>query len=57
MQQSRDSDSKAALYREFWELALERMRSEHPTWTRRATSSGSWIDASLGIPGVVVSTG
>lgn len=51
-----DSDSKAALYREFWELALERMRSEHPTWTRGTTSSGSWIDASLGIPGVVVST-
>lgn len=53
---SKDADGKAALYREFWELALERMRKEHPNWTRGTTSNASWIDASIGVPGVVIST-
>ena len=47
---------KAAYYREFWELALAEIRERHPTWTRGTTSSGAWIDISVGTPGVVVST-
>ncbi|WP_346006808.1 DUF4268 domain-containing protein [Janibacter terrae] len=48
--------ARANLYREFWELTLERMRAEHPTWTRGTTSNASWIDASVGTSGVVVSS-
>lgn len=48
--------SKSTLYREFWELALAEIREQHPTWTRGTTSSGAWIDISVGTPGVVVST-
>lgn len=47
---------KSALYREFWESALAEVRAQHPTWTRGTSSAGSWIDMSVGIPGVVVAT-
>ena len=47
---------KSALYREFWESALSEIRAQHPTWTRGTSSAGSWIDMSVGIPGVVVAT-
>lgn len=26
--------SKALIYREFWETVLDRIRAEHPSWTR-----------------------
>lgn len=52
----RSSSDKAALYREFWEIALNRMKAEHPSWTRGTTSRGPWIDASLGIPGAAITT-
>ena len=47
---------KSALYRDFWESALAEVRAQHPTWTRGTSSAGSWIDMSVGIPGVVVAT-
>lgn len=53
---ARTAGSKPTLYREFWELALGQMRAEHPGWTRATTSSASWIDTSLGVPGIVVAT-
>lgn len=54
---SRTSEGpKTALQREFWELALARIRTAHPTWTRGTTSGGPWIDLSIGVADVVVST-
>ncbi|WP_202865216.1 DUF4268 domain-containing protein [Janibacter hoylei] len=50
------TSGRPAVYREFWSLALERMRDDHPTWTRGTTSTGPWIDASVGSSGVTVST-
>lgn len=46
---------KELLQREFWEFALERIRAKHPQWTSAKTASGSWVDTSVGCPGVVVS--
>ncbi|WP_068318903.1 DUF4268 domain-containing protein [Janibacter anophelis] len=54
--EARDASARAALYREFWGQTFERMRAQHPEWTRATTSSASWIDVSLGVPGVVVAT-
>jgi len=47
--------AKAAVYREFWELVLERIRDKHPDWTRARTAAGNWCDTPTGISGVVIS--
>jgi hypothetical protein len=39
------ASGKAALYLEFWERFLERVRAEHPDWTnRRGAGSRSWFE-------------
>jgi hypothetical protein len=50
-----ETSGKAAIYSEFWELVLERIRSQHPTWTRARRSTQSWVNTSIGARGVVLS--
>lgn len=52
-----EASGKAAAYAEFWELVLERIRSQHPTWTRARRSTQSWVNTSIGARGVVLSMG
>lgn len=40
--------------RDFWERTLQRIRTEHPNWTRARTSSGPWVNISLGVAEVVM---
>ncbi|GAB3263697.1 hypothetical protein GCM10027448_38980 [Nocardioides dilutus] len=47
--------TRTATYRRFWELLLDRIRSEHPSWTRGRTSDQSWVNTISGIPGAVLS--
>lgn len=42
-------------YREFWEATLERIRAEHPEWTRARTNGASWCNTSLGLGGTMLS--
>jgi Domain of unknown function (DUF4268) len=35
--------SRNELYRQFWAKFLERIRSEHPSWTRATTSAQNWL--------------
>lgn len=46
---------KALIYREFWEFVLDRIRAEHPSWTRALTSNQSFCDTRTGTAGVVIS--
>lgn len=48
-----ETGKKAALYREFWDLVLERIKVQHPTWTRRTTTKQPFCDTTLGVAGVV----
>lgn len=47
--------TRTATYRRFWETLLERVRSEHPSWTRGRTSDQSWVNTMSGIPGAALS--
>ncbi|MFV8170897.1 DUF4268 domain-containing protein [Mycolicibacterium peregrinum] len=45
------------LYSEFWRQFLDRIATEHPSWTRaKASSTSSWYDLSTGISGIVYAT-
>lgn len=46
---------KALIYREFWEFVLDRIRAEHPSWTRAQTSNQGFCDTGTGTAGVVIS--
>lgn len=46
---------RTLLFRQFWESLLERVRAEHPGWTRARTTDQSWCDMSLGVANVYVS--
>jgi Domain of unknown function (DUF4268) len=35
--------SRNELYRQFWAKLLERIRSEHPSWTRATTAAQNWL--------------
>lgn len=52
---SSEVTGKAATYAEFWALVLDRIRSQHPTWTRGRRSTQSWVNTSTGARGVVLS--
>lgn len=47
--------TRTATYRRFWETLLDRIRNEHPTWTRGRTSDQSWVNTISGLPGAVLS--
>lgn len=47
--------SKALIYGDFWTFVLDRIRSEHPSWTRGRTSNQSFCDTGTGTAGVVIS--
>jgi Domain of unknown function (DUF4268) len=48
---------KAALYLEFWERFLERVRAEHPDWTnRRAAGSRSWFETKGPLKGCFINS-
>jgi hypothetical protein len=42
-------------YREFWEAVLDRIRAEHPSWTRARTTGRSWANTVTGSSGAVIS--
>ena len=46
--------AKSLLYREFWETALERIRTQYPTWTRARTAGDSWCNTGIGVSGVAL---
>lgn len=48
--------AREALYREFWEQALERVRAVHPDWTRARTTGQSWCDMPSGVSDVYFET-
>lgn len=50
-----EASAKERLYREFWETVLERVRAEHPSWTRARTTGQSWCNTSTGVGGAVIS--
>lgn len=50
-----DVSERTQLFRQFWELLLDRVRAEHPGWTRARTTDQSWCDMSLGVSHVYVS--
>ena len=50
-----EASGKAATYAKFWELVLERIRSQHPTWSRARRSTQNWVNTSIGASGVVLS--
>ncbi len=43
--------AKAELYREFWTKLLDRMKAEHPTWTRASPPAQNWLWISSPIRG------
>ncbi|MFB9744787.1 DUF4268 domain-containing protein [Pseudonocardia sulfidoxydans] len=49
------TSAREAQYREFWELVLDRVRAEHPDWTRARTSGTSWVNTATGTSGAVIS--
>ncbi len=52
---SGEASLRAATYRRFWETALDRIRSEHPDWTRARTSDQAWVNTTSGTPGAPIS--
>lgn len=54
-QASAVQSGKALIYREFWELILDQIRAEHPSWTRAQTSNQSFCDTGTATSGVVIS--
>ena len=50
------STGRARLYAEFWDRFIERVRGEHPDWTRRGlgTRSENWLDMPSGIRGTYI---
>ncbi|WP_199907444.1 DUF4268 domain-containing protein [Nocardioides terrigena] len=54
---SANANAKAALYFDFWDQVLTRVRAEHPHWTRGKTTSASYCDTTFGLPGVTGSMG
>jgi hypothetical protein len=46
------ASAKGALYYDFWEVVLNRVRELHPNWTRGKTTSASYCDTTFGMPGV-----
>lgn len=53
---SGDGSEKGLRYWESYEQFLNRIRTDHPTWTRARTGTrASWLDVSL-VPGVVLSS-
>ncbi|SFC85773.1 protein of unknown function [Nocardioides terrae] len=50
-----DVSTRTATYRRFWEALLDRIRAEHPGWTRGRTSDQSWVNTMSGMPGAVLS--
>lgn len=49
------TSEKSALFAEFWEGVLEKIRASNPMWTRAKTSNQSFVDCGLGTSGIVVS--
>lgn len=49
-----EASGKSVLYREFWEMVLDRIRAEHPSWTRARTTGDSWCNTGIGVSGVVL---
>lgn len=47
--------TRMAQFRAFWEQLLERVRQEHPDWTRARTSNQYWCDMPLGVGNVNIS--
>ncbi|MFL1593557.1 DUF4268 domain-containing protein [Rhodococcus ruber] len=47
--------ARTRLYREFWEMVLERIRADHPDWTRARTNGASWCNTRLGVSGMALS--
>ncbi|MGH4002053.1 MAG: DUF4268 domain-containing protein [Pseudonocardiaceae bacterium] len=52
---STDASARALVYREFWGRVLDRIRAEHPTWSRARTSDQNWCNTSIGTSGVNLS--
>jgi hypothetical protein len=46
---------RTTLYRRFWEALLQRVRTEHPEWSRARTTDAGWCNTSTGLGGVVIS--
>jgi hypothetical protein len=51
----RQASAREQQYREFWEVILDRVRAEHPDWTRARTTGQSWVNTTAGIGGAVIS--
>lgn len=51
--QSGETTEREATFREFWDVVLKKIRTQHPAWTRRTTSKQSFCDTIFGIPGIV----
>lgn len=51
-----EASGKSLLYREFWEMVLDRIRAEHPSWTRARTTGDSWCNTGIGVSGVVLAS-
>lgn len=49
---SSEATARAMVYREFWETVLDRIRAEHPSWTRARSSDQNWCNTSVGTGGV-----
>jgi Domain of unknown function (DUF4268) len=49
-----EASGKARQYREFWGAALERIRLEHPDWTRARATGASWVNTPVGLTGMVL---
>jgi hypothetical protein len=49
---SSEATARAILYREFWEAVLDRIRAQHPAWTRARTSDQNWCNTTVGVGGV-----
>jgi hypothetical protein len=50
---ARTSGERAATYRSFWSQYLERVRAEHPGWTRSSNApKGNWLTQTSGLSAV-----
>lgn len=47
--------ARSLMLREFWDVVLERIRTEHPTWTHARTNGQSWLNITTGLSRVVIS--
>jgi hypothetical protein len=52
---SGEVSGRSMLYRRFWETMLQRIRTEHPQWSRARTTDASWCNTAVGLSGVVLS--